>query len=279
MFNFLAHLFVPHHTNNQRAKLLHPSSLSLIIGFYVIFQVGITGFSHFYPQILGYASNISTEEILRLTNIERKDNGAGEVKLNSQLSAAAAQKAADMMARDYWAHVSPVGTQPWAFINEAGYSYRYAGENLARDFSDPGSVVKAWMASPSHRENLLNSRYLDMGIAVVDGKLGGRETTLVVQMFGTKISAPVVANKSPLDISVRAAETSQPSNTNNISRFEFTKYASLLLVTLFLVLLIVDIVIVLRRGIVRWTSKSIAHLLLMLALVGAIVIISRGQII
>ncbi len=278
MLNFLHHFFVPRHTNNQRAKLLHPSSLSLIIGFYVIFQVGITGFSRFYPQILGYASNISTEEILRLTNIERRDNGAGEVKLNSQLSEAAARKAADMMARDYWAHVSPVGTQPWTFINEAGYSYRYAGENLARDFSDPDSVVKAWMASPSHRENLLNARYQDMGIAVVDGKLGGRETTLVVQMFGTNISAPVAA-RFPMSISVKAAETIETTTPNNVSRFELTKYSSLFLVAMFLLLLIVDVVVVFRRGLARWTSKSFAHLLLMLALVAAIVIISRGQIV
>lgn len=279
MFNSLAHLFLPHHTNNQRAKFLHPSALSVVIGVFVLFQIAINQLTIIYPQILGYASNISTEEILRLTNIERKNNGVGEVVLDSQLNIAAAQKAADMMARDYWAHISPTGTQPWTFINESGYSYRYAGENLARDFSDPDSVVRAWMASSSHRDNLLNARYQDMGIAVIDGKLGGRETTLVVQMFGTKISAPVMANKSPLDISVRAAETSQTSSTNNISRFEITKYASLLLVALFLILLVIDIVIVLKKGIVRWTSKSFAHLLLMLALVGAIAIISRGQII
>lgn len=278
MPNLLLHLFVPHHSNNQRAKLLHPSSLSLIIGVYVLFQIGITGFLWFYPQVLGYAANISGEEILRLSNMERKTNGVGEVRLDPQLSAAAAQKAADMMARDYWAHVSPAGTPPWVFINEAGYSYRYAGENLARDFSDPDSVVKAWMASPSHKDNLLNSRYLDMGIAVVDGKLGGRETTLVVQMFGTRISAPIVA-KSSLDISVKAAETSQSITQRNISRFEFTKYTSLILVSLFLILLMIDVTIVFRKGLVRWTSKSFAHLILMSALVGAIVIISRGQLI
>jgi uncharacterized protein YkwD len=278
MPNYLLHLFVPHHTNNQRAKLLHPSVLSVVIGVFVLFQIAINQLAIRYPQILGYASNISTEEILRLTNIQRKINGAGEVRLDSQLNSAAAQKAADMMARDYWAHISPIGTQPWAFINDSGYAYRYAGENLARDFSDPESVVKAWMASPSHRDNLINGRYQDMGIAVVDGKLGGRETTLVVQMFGTKISSPF-AMKLPVSISVKAAEINQPIASSNISRFEVTKYASLFLVVLFIVLLVIDIFIVMKKGIVRWTSRSFAHLLLMTTLVGAIVIISRGQII
>ena len=137
MRRFLLHLFFPHQSNNLRAKLLHPSGLALIIGLFVIFQLTINQLTNNYPQILGYTSQISPEEIIRLTNRERTSAGLSEVKLDTKLSAAAAVKAADMFARNYWAHVSPVGTQPWYFVTEAGYSYRYAGENLARDFPTP----------------------------------------------------------------------------------------------------------------------------------------------
>ncbi|KKU03463.1 MAG: hypothetical protein UX99_C0009G0003 [Candidatus Amesbacteria bacterium GW2011_GWB1_47_26] len=282
MLKFLRHLFFPHDSNNQRAKFLHPSSLVVTIGLFIVFQVTINQLTINYPQILGYASQISPEEIIRLTNIQRTSSGLSEVELNSQLSAAAAQKAADMIARDYWAHVSPVGTQPWNFITQAGYSYRYAGENLARDFSDAKSVVDAWVASPSHRENLLNSRYQDIGIAVIDGQLEGRETTLVVQFFGAKLSAaPSVSSVSTSIVKPVSAATS-PSTMNyeprTISPFDVTKAVSLTLLIIFVTVLVIDLVAVYQKKITRWTSKSFAHLLFMLALLIAAFIISKGQI-
>ena len=275
MSDFLRHLFVPHHTNNQRARLLHPTGISFLIGVYVFFQLALGWFATSNPQILGYASIIKSEELLSLTNKMRGDNGLAPVQLDSKLTAAAAQKASDMFARDYWAHVSPVGTQPWYFITEAGYSYRYAGENLARDFSDSDSVVKAWIASPTHRENLLNPRYQDMGLAIVDGKLGGRETTLVVQMFGTKLGA--VAGSI---FSAKAAEVSEPITKPVLfaSRFDIGKIVSIVLLVFFSILLILDIVWVVRKKITRWTSKSVAHLAFMIMLILAVLIINRGLI-
>ena len=206
-----------------------------------------------------------------------------EVKLDTKLSAAAAQKAADMFARDYWAHISPVGTQPWYFITESGYSYRYAGENLARDFSDAKSVVDAWVASPSHRENLLNSRYQDIGIAVIDGQLEGRETTLVVQFFGTKLTAaPSLGISTSIVKSVQAAE-SQPALTpaqsaNWRTPFTVTKTVSVLLLVVFVAVLVIDIVAVYRQKIVRWTSRSLAHLFFLAALLVAALLLNGGKI-
>src|SRR5262249_8899486 len=52
-------------------------------------------------------------------------------------------------------------------------------------------VVDAWMASPSHRDNLMKPTYREVGFAVVNGNLLGEDTTLVVQMFGTKNGAIV----------------------------------------------------------------------------------------
>lgn len=279
MWKFLRHLFFPHDSNNQRAKILHPSGLLLVIGLFLTLQVAINQLTINYPQILGYASQISPEEIIRLTNAQRAAAGLSEVKLDSQLSAAAAQKAADMFARNYWAHVSPIGTQPWYFITNAGYSYRYAGENLARDFSDAKSVVDAWVASPTHRDNLMNSHYQDIGITVVDGTLEGRETTLVVQIFGTKLSAaPSVGSVSTAIIKPVYAATSPAVMAPKVSPFDLTKTVSLGLLIIFVTVLVIDIVAVYQKKITRWTSKSFAHLLFMLALLIAAFIISKGQI-
>ncbi len=292
------HWFLPHESNNQRAKVLHPSFLSLLIVLFAVFQVGLGQISKNFPQVLGYAAQIAPDEIIRLTNIERQNNGLPPVVFDAKLSAAAARKAADMFARDYWAHVSPIGTQPWFFVSESGYEYRYAGENLARDFSDPNSVVGAWMNSPSHKENLLSEKYHDIGVAVVDGNLGGQETTLVVQMFGTKlaaVAAPVA--KSVLDISVQAAgeekvePTAIPSPTPvpavasaqtlpvvKISPFGVTKALSVLIVVFIVGVLTIDVILVARHKIVRWTSRSVAHLAFMLFLLISAIIIYRGQI-
>ncbi len=279
MWKFLRHLFFPHDSNNQRAKFLHPSSLALIIVLFVGFQITINQLTINYPQILGYASQISPEEIISLTNAQRIAAGLFEVKLDPQLSAAAAQKAADMFARNYWAHVSPVGREPWYFITQAGYGYRYAGENLARDFSDAKSVVEAWVASPTHRDNLLNSHYQDIGIAVVDGTLEGRETTLVVQIFGSKLSAaPSVGSVSTSIVKPVYAASAPVAAAPKVSPFDLTKAVSLGLLIIFVTVLVIDIVAVYQKKITRWTSKSFAHLLFLLALLISALIISKGQI-
>ena len=183
------HYLIPHHTNNQRAKFLHPKGILGITVFLFGIQILIRSLTASFPQVLGVTSTIDPNQIIKLTNDQRYKNGQSAVVENSLLSQAAMQKASDMFAKDYWAHVSPQGTQPWYFISNSGYSYRYAGENLARDFTSPESVVNAWMNSPSHRQNLLSPKYQEIGVAVLEGKLKGRDTILVVQMFGTQISS------------------------------------------------------------------------------------------
>src|SRR5258706_10350524 len=90
-----------------------------------------------------------------------------------------------MFAKDYWAHIAPDGTTPWSFIKGAGYNYVYAGENLARGYFSASDVVNAWMASPEHRENMLSSKFADVGFSAQNGKLTGEDTVLVVEMLGS----------------------------------------------------------------------------------------------
>ncbi|HET7713532.1 MAG TPA: CAP domain-containing protein, partial [Patescibacteria group bacterium] len=146
-------------------------------------------------KILSFATSISQTEVINLTNEKRLAAGVGAVRQNSFLDQAAAKKAADMFQHDYWAHVSPSGTTPWYFFDLVGYKYIYAGENLARDFDSSSGVVTGWMNSPSHRDNMLSGNYTDIGVAVVNGILGGQETTLVVQLFGKPQFVPVASTQ------------------------------------------------------------------------------------
>jgi len=180
----LAHLFIPHHIEKKRAKLLQPVSL---VG-YVVFLLSVIIVNSILvfdlPRVLGYATNVKVADLLVDTNILRQQHNLKTLNLNPQLSKAAEAKALDMFANNYWAHTSPSGKEPWDFILASGYDYIYAGENLAVDFSDSKAVVRAWDNSPSHRDNLLSDRYTEIGFAVVNGELDGRKTTLVVQLFG-----------------------------------------------------------------------------------------------
>jgi len=181
----IRHFLTPEESNNYKAKVLHPSFLLVFIGVFLFCQAAISFIALSRPGVLGYSSEITPEKIIDLTNKEREKKGLTILKMNNLLNEAAQQKAGDMFAFDYWAHKSPSGREPWSFFKAVGYEYRVAGENLARDFSEPEAVVKAWMESPSHRDNILNFKYREVGVAVVEGTLGGIKTTLVVQFFGT----------------------------------------------------------------------------------------------
>lgn len=182
-YRFIHH-FVPHEHHKTRAKLLSHKAFfiyTILLGlFWATFKI-LPAYS---PGVLGYASSIEVENLLRYTNERRARIGLKPLVMNQKLSAAAQNKAQDMFSVGYWAHVSPKGTKPWDFIVNAGYEYVYAGENLAKNFQHSKDVVDAWYDSPSHRDNLLNPNYEEIGFAVVNGVLDGYETTLVVQMFG-----------------------------------------------------------------------------------------------
>lgn len=220
MVNLLVHLFLPRHTNNHRAKALHIDALLLYVIGFLVYQVSTTWVHASYPDVLGYATDIRVEELLVQTNARRKDAGLTTLVLNEKLSEAAAGKARDMFAKNYWAHTSPDGKLPWDFITGAGYKYTVAGENLAKNFNDSTGVVTAWMSSSSHRDNMMKPSYRDIGFAVVNGTINGEETTLVVQMFGAAASAPLAQAPQPIVKEVSASEpTTKPLSgpiSNNI---------------------------------------------------------------
>jgi uncharacterized protein YkwD len=188
VFEAWLHLFHPRRSNNHRPHLLHAESLFVLLVIAISFVGLLTAATHYWSNvtgnILGFATSITAQQVVDRTNAKRQEAGLAPLKNSPVLTAAAQLKAQDMFANHYWAHTSPQGKEPWDFIRAAGYSYQAAGENLARDFMGTDEMVSAWMNSPTHRANIVNARYEEVGIAVVDGNLDGTDTTLVVQMFG-----------------------------------------------------------------------------------------------
>ncbi|MCX6763080.1 MAG: CAP domain-containing protein [Candidatus Moranbacteria bacterium] len=131
------------------------------------------------------ASDITAEKILGLTNSSRAAAGESMLTANPKLSLAAEAKADDMIAKNYFSHTSPEGVTPWKWIDGESYDYSYAGENLAMDFQSADKMEDAWMKSPTHRANILNEKYKDIGVAVKAGSINGSETILAVVMFGS----------------------------------------------------------------------------------------------
>jgi len=268
-------LFAPHPHNNHKAKILQPKSLVILIGLFIMGRSIIDMAVGLKPGVLGFASQIDPEKIIQLTNQERVNAGVTGLSENKLLDQAALAKATDMFEHNYWAHVSPTGVEPWYFITNAGYQYQHAGENLARDFSNPTDVVKAWMASPTHRQNLLDSRYKDIGVAVMDGTINGVETTLVVQMFGsTQTSIAQVASDNVTN-TVQAAGTKLiPSS--GLSPLDLSRAWSLAFVVMILFALSLDWIFVLRYNIIRISGKTWAHLTYFIGLAIILLIIRQG---
>lgn len=301
--HYILHLFVPHYTNNHRAKLLHNSSIFVLCLSLIFAQLILVGFSRLSnkPAVLGYAAQISVSEVITLTNQKRAEAGLQPLKQNPSLDQGAIAKGQNMLAVGYWAHVAPDGTQPWKYFGDVGYKYRFAGENLARDFSSASSAVEAWMASPTHRDNLLSDKYTEIGIGVVEGDLNGVDTTIVVQFFGrpmteaiAEIEQPVQTTVVPAIAQISATPSPAPSvaplevlantnpqareNTVLISPFVTTKNLSIALVLVLLAAFVIDVVVVSKRRISRISGRSVAHIGFLGITLAIMLIIQAGKI-
>lgn len=311
----LAHFIYPKSSNNHKAKLLHSSSIFILASFMVAYQLILQVIPFSGLKILGYAASIPTDEIIRLTNVKRTEAGVGTLSYNSLLTQAARMKGQDMLAKGYWAHIAPDGTEPWYFFTQANYKYKYAGENLARDFSNPTDAINAWMASPSHRENLLSGKYKDTGVAVVEGKLAGVDTTIIVQLFGTALGD--TANQVPVarattqtvtknTLKVTPTEvitptlvpsiTPEPTKTSMLitgstdtqkpsflavllSPFQSTRTISLAVTLILLIVLVIDGIVITRRKVTRISSRNLAHFAFLGMVLTIILIAKAGKII
>lgn len=290
MGDFLRHLFIPHHTNNHHARVLHVDAMFVYLLAFVLFRLLLSLGHAQFPDVLGFATDIRVEQLFSAINAKRAEAGLGALVLDQRLSRAAALKAQDMFANNYWAHNSPAGKTPWEFVTAAGYRYRVAGENLAKNFSVSSGVVDAWMASPTHRENIMRGDYKDIGFAVVNGVLGGEETTLVVQMFGAGDSQLAYQIK-PTILTPTAAATAPSAFTKEqslgltdvlvrplVDISGLSKRVTMGFAGLILVFVVLDGWYVYSKKIVRVSGHSLGHMVFFGSMLLLLQVATRGAI-
>jgi Cysteine-rich secretory protein family len=183
--------FIPYDENDHRPHILRLEAvLFAVILVFAAESAFILGALYVVPHSELYGV-IAVNALVDGTNQNRLQNNLPALQTNPLLQAAAQDKANDMVANDYFAHTSPSGVTPWYWFEKVGYSFSYAGENLAVNFSDSDDVTNAWMNSPEHRANILNPDYTDIGMATAQGTFDGHPATYVVELFGTPAIQPL----------------------------------------------------------------------------------------
>lgn len=151
----------------------------------VKYEVGLSEIKSANPQIKNYdliypgqVINIPTtdstvttyeQEVIRLVNEIRVENGLKALSYDWELSRVARYKSQDMKDNNYFSHTSPVYGSPFQMMKNFGISFRSAGENIAKGYRTPQAVVNGWMNSSGHRANILNASYTHIGVGYVSG--------------------------------------------------------------------------------------------------------------
>ena len=139
-------------------------------------------------------SYLTRTGVIQWTNNQREKYGLSSLKENVILNATAEAKVKNMFQNQYFAHQSLSGLGVSDLANNFNYQFIAIGENLALgNFANDQALVQAWMDSPGHKENILNSRYQEIGVSVIKGSFEGKTTWLAVQHFGLPLAVcPVV---------------------------------------------------------------------------------------
>lgn len=193
----IKHKIMPTEENNFHPRMFHAEILALVVITLFAFQTLI--YSGAIKTILSSLTSISNfasvlpAMLAEETNQYRDSQHVADLVESPLLSQAATLKAQDMAKRGYFSHIDPDGQKPWKWISEVGYKFTYAGENLAIDFTDSQDVTNAWIASFTHRENLVNPNFKEFGIGVADGVFENKPTTFVVQFFASPTESEPVS--------------------------------------------------------------------------------------
>jgi uncharacterized protein YkwD len=166
---------------------------------------------------------LTVEGVIAQTNDQRaqnnEDGGLLPLTENATLDAVATLRIDDMFAQQYFAHVGPQGESAVTVASSVGYTNLAFGENLALGlYAGDAGVVTAWMNSPGHRANILDTHYTQIGVAVREGMFQGQNTWIAVQIFGRPASdcpAPDANIKTNIDLSenqISAMETELASD-------------------------------------------------------------------
>ncbi len=162
--------------------------------FVVAVFFALVGITLLAPMSATITKAFGVSDIIDLSNQSRDSFGLDPLQINTALMNAAQMKAEDMAAQHYFAHTAPDGTVAWDYLNDVGYKYSKAGENLAITNEDAQAVVNGWLNSPTHRDNLLSTDYADFGIGLAyfgDYK-SHTGTYVIVALYGKSAAVQVL---------------------------------------------------------------------------------------
>jgi|GEM_PF-678587 len=208
--NQLKDFFIPHAGNNHHPHLLHTKRA---VG-YSVFFVGLKAAAVLMASSLPLQAFMmpdvleqQRQEILALVQAVREQAGGADFALAERLQNSAQAKSADMARNEYFSHTGSDGRGLRYWLEQAGYNFRFAGENLAVGFADAQSVVNAWVKSPLHYQNIIDSDFSETGLGLESGEYAGKESVFITQHFGS----PLVALASaPADNTAASVPVVQP---------------------------------------------------------------------
>lgn len=181
---YFYHGFIPHEHNHHWPHFLRPKALLSYSFILITTKLLVTGLLFItFPNPAALSEEIISR-LYNLTNLTRGEYNLPLLTQNKYLNNAAELKVKDMAEKKYFSHYTPEGYAPWHFIDNVNYNYDVAGENLGMNFTRAETVHNAFLASPGHRDNILDPRFKDIGIASQPTDINNRPTQLLVVFFG-----------------------------------------------------------------------------------------------
>jgi len=200
----LKDFFISHKGNNYHPHIFNFKRLTFYTVSAVLIKVILIAAAVLLPARAWLSPDILIQEskkVIQLTNQFRQEKGVDTLEASDKLNEAAFLKCQDMLIKQYFSHVSPTNKSITSWISQVNYSYVTAGENLAMGFSEASELVQAWKNSESHRQNLLDPDYSEIGVAMSNGEYKDSDTTLAAQYF-----AQPFINKQPDNVVKEGSE-------------------------------------------------------------------------
>ena len=203
-------LILPSQENNYKSRFLQSNFLLYCVVLLLALKIVAVLITINIPHNIFFA-DITKSTLENFVNQTRQSVGLLPLTESDKLDQAAQLKADNMVQNQYFDHTSPSGITPWAWFLKAGYVYKYAGENLAIGFYESEEVYDAWLNSPSHKANIVNPNYTEVGTAILKG-FGPNNSIVVVQEFGSPAPIKIVTakNNNSATVITRAKTTPTP---------------------------------------------------------------------
>lgn len=213
MFKIIKDFLVPTERNQYLPHALSPAMFVVYFVLTIVLVLSPAYVRHLQLANLAGNPSFDGEEMVKLINSSRSALSISSLQINQTLVEAAGDKASDIFTKQYFAHVSPENKTPWDFLRGRNYTYNLAGENLAIDYSTATDAHIGFMDSPTHRANILNPLYTEVGVSVTQGIFKGQPSMLVVEYFGRpRIKVAKASQPAPKTSAIKT-----PASTVKIS--------------------------------------------------------------